>query len=262
MRRLWPCLLLLVQPGCVTLWNFNQTVDDLRGRLRALEEKQAALEAAQAESQQQMGQVREEMVEATEALRAGGANLGADVDALKTEVARLKGSQEEVAWAISRQQEDLQEVRKSLDALGVPVVRLPEGVTEDRDSLFRAGQEALQKKDGPLARGLLRRFLENFPDEPRAPEAQFLLGETFFQEGKWGQAVKEYQRVHDRYKDARGAPVARALERIAECLLKQGDCAKAIGVYQYLAEFAKKGPEADRARSQIQRLRRTCKGAR
>ncbi len=262
MRRLWPCLLLLFQPGCVTLWNYNQTVDDLRSRLQVLAEKQAALESAQTESQQQMEQVRQEMVEATEALRAGGANLGADVDALKTEVARLKGSQEEVAWAISRQQEDLQEVRKALDTLGVPAVRLPDGVTEDRDSLFQAAQDALQKKDGPLARGLLRRFLENFPEEPRAAEAQFLLGETFFQEGKWGQAVREYQRVHDRYKEVKGAPVARALERIAECLLKQGDCGKALGVYQYLMDLAKKGPEVERARSQVQRLKRTCKGAR
>ncbi|HOU53975.1 MAG TPA: tetratricopeptide repeat protein [Myxococcota bacterium] len=262
MRRTWVSLLLVIHPGCVTLWTFNETVDDLRGRLQALEEKQKALEATQAEAQQQMGQVRQEMVEATEALRAGGANLGADVDGLKTEVARLKGSQEEVAWAVSRQQEDLQEVRKALDALGVPVVKLPDGVTEDRDSLFRAAQEAIQKKDGPLARGLLRRFLETFPDEPRAPEAQFLVGETFFQEGKWGQAVKEYQRVHDRYKDVRGAPVARALERIAESLLKQGDCQKALGVYQYLVDLARKGPEVDRARSQIQRLKRTCKGTR
>jgi len=262
MKRYWPCLLLLAQPGCVTLWNFNQTMDDLRGRIRALEEKQAALETAQAEAQQQMGQVRQEMVEATEALRAGGANLGADVDALKTEVARLKGTYEETAWALSRQQEDMQEVRKALDALGVPVVKLPEGVTEDRDSLFHAAQEALQKKDGPLARGLLRRFLENYPDEPRAPEAQWMLGETFFQEGKWGQALKEYQRVHDRYKEVKGAPVPRALERIAECLLKQGDCQKALGVYQYLVEFAKKGPEVERAKPQIQRLKRTCRGAR
>jgi TolA-binding protein len=250
----------LALPGCVTIWKYRDDTAALNQRLRVLEEQKAALEARQGQDRAQMQAVRAELVEATEALQKGGANLGADVDALKQDVARLKGADEEQAWAVSKVQEDVQGVKKTLEGLGTPVVQMPEGLGEDREALLKAAREAVEKGDGPLARGILRKFLETYPDEPRAGEAQWLVGETFFKEGKWGQAVKEFQRVHDRYKDAKGAPVGKALQRIAECLLKQGDCGKAAGVYGYLADLLKKGPEADQARAQLKRLKKSCKG--
>jgi TolA-binding protein len=207
-----------------------------------------------------MEAVRKELDDATDALRKGGANLGADVDALKQDVTRLKGVDEEHAWAMGKAQEDIEAIKKALDGLGAPIVKVPGLADGDRDGLYAAAKDAVARGDGPTARGLLRRFLETYPDEPRAGEAQYLFGESFFKEGKWGQAVKEYQRVHDRYKDAKGAPVGRALLRIADCLLKQGDCKKAGGVYQYLADLEKKTPEADQAKAAFKKLKKTCKG--
>lgn len=263
-RRLLAGILVLglapALPGCVTLWKYNDDTAAMNGRLKALEEQRTVLESRQAEDRQRMEAVRADLVDATEALRKGGANLGADVDALKQDVARLKGADEEHAWAVSKVQEDMEGVKKTLDGLGTPVIKMPEGMGEDRESLLKAAREAVEKGDGPLARGILRKFLETYPDEPRAGEAQWLVGETFFKEQKWGQAVKEFQRVHDRYKDVKGAPVGKALQRIAECLLKQGDCVKAAGVYGYLADLEKKSPEAEQARAQVKRLKKSCKG--
>lgn len=246
--------------GCVTISKFNETVGPLESRVRTLEQQKEELATLQLKDRARMEAVRKELDDATETLRKGGANLGADVDALKQDVARLKGADQEQGWAQGKAQEDIDAIKKALDGLGSPIVPIPASIAQDRDALMAAAREAVAKGDGPQARGLLRRFLETFPDEPRAGEAQYLFGESFFKEGKWGQAVKEYQRVHDRYKDVKGAPVGKALLRIAESLLKQNDCRKAGGVYQYLADLEKKSPEGEQAKAALKRLKRSCKG--
>lgn len=249
-------LSLALLPGCVSIWHFN----DLEKRVADLETQKTELEAQQARDREDREHIRKELVDATEALRRGGANLGADVDALKSDVARLRGTDEELAFGVGRNRQDVEAIKKTLDErLGAPIVQLPQGVAEDRDALFKAGREAFDRGDDPTARGALRRFVETFPDEPRAAEAQFLIGETFFRAGQYGQAVREFQGVHDRYRTREGAPVGKALVRIAEALLKQGDCRKASDVYKYVIDFDKKAPEADKAKKALAALKKTCK---
>lgn len=245
-----------VFPGCVSIWHFN----DMEKRVADLEAQKAELAEQQARDREDRDTIRKELVDATDALRRGGANLGADVGALKTDVARLRGTDEELAFGVARNRQDIEAIKKTLDErLGAPVVQLPDGVTDDRDALFKAGRDAFDKGDDPMARGALRRFVETFPDEPRAAEAQYLIGETFFRSGQFGQAVREFQVVHDRYRGREGAPVGKALLRIAEALLKQGDCRKAVGVYQLAVDLDKKAPEADKARKMLTTLKKTCK---
>ncbi len=252
--------MLLASSGCVTMWKFNDTVGGLEARVRTLEQEKEQLATEQRSDRDRMESVRQELADATDALRKGGANLGADVDSLKQDMARLKGVDEEHAWGLGKAQEDIDAIKKALDGLGAPIVPIAPALAGDRDGLLAAAREAVAKGDGAQARGLLRRFLETFPDEPRAGEAQYLVGESFFKEGKWGQAVKEFQRVHDRYKDRKDAPVGKSLLRIADCLLKQGDCRKAGGVYLYLSDLEKKTEAAEQAKAALKKLKKTCKG--
>ncbi|MBM4394574.1 MAG: tetratricopeptide repeat protein [Deltaproteobacteria bacterium] len=249
-------LSLLPLPGCVTIPRFR----DLEARVTVLEKEKEALQAEQQRNIARMERMHQDMQEATEALRKGGANLGADVDAIKADVSRLKGADEEVAYKVGHLGEEIDRIKKAMDEkLGIALVQLPKGLPEDADSLFKAGREAAGKGDNLTARGVLRKFLDTFPDEPRAGEAQFVVGETYFKEGKYGQAIREYQRVHDRYREQKGAPVPKSLLRLAEALLKQNDCKKAQGVLKYLTEYDRKAPEATRARDMLNDLKRKCK---
>jgi TolA-binding protein len=243
--------------GCVSVWHF----EDFEKRVISLERDKANLAEEQQRDKERMDRLHQDLVEGTEALRKGGANLGADLDVLNADVARLKGTDEEISYALVKLQEDIELIRKVLDERGMPVMQLPKGMAEDREGLWTAGKAAYDKGDGATARGVLRRFLETFPNESRAPEAQFLVGETYFREGKFGQAIREFQRVHDQYRGQKGAPVGKSLLRIAESLLKQGDCEKAVGVYRYLEGLDKKAPEAETARNALKGLRKTCKKA-
>lgn len=258
-RSLLACLAISLSvpaAGCVTIARFR----DLEARVAVLEKEKAALEEEQKRNIARMERMHQDMQDATEALRKGGANLGADVDLLKNEVARLKGADEEVSYHLGHMAEEVDRIKKALDEkLGIALVQLPKGLAEDANSLFTAGRDAAAKGDTLTARGVLRKFLDTFPDEPRAGEAQFLVGESYFKEGKYGQAIREFQRVHDRYREDRGAPVTKALLRIAESLLRQNDCKKAQGVLKYLNEYDRKSPEAARARDMLNDLKRKCR---
>ncbi len=242
--------------ACVTIPRFREVED----RVAALEKRNAELEQEQRRDQERMQRLHRDLQEATEALRAATANQGADVEGVKGEVARLKGSDEEMNYRLSRLQEDMDLVKKTLEEkLGMVVVRLPPGVGNDPDSWFKAGKAALDRGDTRTARGLFQRLLDQNPDHARAPEAQYGMGEAYFRDGMLPQAIREYQRVHDRYRTVKDAPVGAALLRIAECLQKRGECAKARDVLRYLVDLARKSPEAQEARKRLKALPKDCK---
>lgn len=248
--------LCLIFVACVTIPRFR----DLEDRVAAIEKRSAELEEDQRRDQERMQRLHQDLQEATETLRAATANQGADVEGVKGEVARLRGADEEMIYRLSRLQEDMELVKKTLEEkLGMVVVRLPPGIGQDPESWFKAGKAALDRGDTRTARGLFQRILDQNPDHARAPEAQYWMGETYFRDEMLPQAIREYQRVHDRYRTAKDAPVGPALLRISECLLKRGECAKARDVLRYLLDLNRKSPEAQEAQKRLKALPKDCK---
>jgi TolA-binding protein len=243
--------------GCVSIWRFKET----EKRLEALEKQNAGLEEDRKRDRDAMERLHQDLLAGTEALRKGGANLGADLDAVRSDLARAKGTNEEFVYKLVKLQEDVDLIKKALDdKFGLALVQLPKGLPQDKDGLYKSGKAAVDKGDLTTGRGVLRKYLDTYPDDAQAATAQFLIGETYFKESKWGQAIREYQRVHDRYRETKGSPVEKSLLRIAECLLKQDDCKKAAGVLKYLSEYNRKAPEADKAKELLKGLKKTCKG--
>ncbi len=243
--------------GCVTVSRFNE----LEQRVIALERQKTELAEELRQEQERMQRLYTDFNTATDSFRKGGANIMADLDAIKSDVARLKGGNEEQLYKLGRAQEDLDLVKAALDEkFGMALVQLPKGLGEDADALYTAGKSAFDRNDLPMARGILRKFLEIRPDDARAPNALYLIGDSYFREGRYGQSIREMQRLHDRYRDVKGAPVEKALLRIAESLLKQDDCRKAAGVLKYLSDYNRKAPEAEKARDMLKELKGRCKG--
>jgi tol-pal system protein YbgF len=82
-----------------------------------------------------------------------------------------------------------------------------------------AGQQA-------AARAILEQALAEAPDDPLAPEIQYRIGETWFNEGKFKQAARSYQMVTDEHARSPWAPWS--MYKIGECFAEMGraDAAK------------------------------------
>ncbi len=102
-----------------------------------------------------------------------------------------------------------------------------------------------------LAIDAFKDFIQKFPNSPDAADAQFFVGESFYQSGKTKDALAAYLQVPTTYKDS---------ARVPDAYLKQAMCyeqltqkAEAIRVYQLII---KQYPDSSAALSASQALRR------
>ncbi len=93
-----------------------------------------------------------------------------------------------------------------------PVQDEPGKDLSDTD-LYLAGKKAFDQGNYESARQGFEELLKKYPSSPRANNAQFWLGETYYQEKWYEKAILEYQKVIDKYPEGNKVPAA---------LLKQG----------------------------------------
>ena len=71
--------------------------------------------------------------------------------------------------------------------------------------------------------------------------------------------MREFQRVHNYSKTLKEINGNQALLRIGEALEKQGSCAKAIEIYQFLVDQKSRAAEEKTAETRIKKLKKTCR---
>jgi len=190
-----------------------------------------------------------------------GADLSADLKSIQTSIAKLEGQQEEFAYHLKDQNDNLEQLKKTLDdrfALGLTT--LPKGVEETQDNLYKLAKASFKIAKYEESRAAARRFIEIYPDTAQAPEMQYLAAESYLRQKKYGLAIREFQRVHDTYKDKSAKKWRlKSLQGIVNALLAQKNCKKAMAVLKYLYRLDRKGPDGKAALRQIKSLRGKCK---
>ncbi len=59
--------------------------------------------------------------------------------------------------------------------------------------LYQAGEQDMSKKYYPQARTNFQKIVERHPQSQYAPRARFLIGETYYREGTFDKAIKEFE---------------------------------------------------------------------
>jgi tol-pal system protein YbgF len=102
-----------------------------------------------------------------------------------------------------------------------------------------------------LAVEAFRDFMQKFPNAPDAGDAQFFIGESYYQSGKTREALAAYTAVSTNFKDSTRVPDAYFKQANCDELLNQK--AEAIRVYQLVV---KQYPDSSAALSATQALKR------
>lgn len=118
------------------------------------------------------------------------------------------------------------------------------------DDAYEAAMGAFQRGSLATARSGFQEFLRIAPNDRRAAEAQFYIGETYARDPD--AAIAAYQRVVDRYPTSPRAPGA--LLRIAKLEIARGDRTQARAHLNQILRSYPRSDEADEARTQLQRL--------
>src|SRR5471032_1175703 len=99
------------------------------------------------------------------------------------------------------------------------------------------------------ARELFTDFLAKFPKDDLASNSQYWLGETYYAERKWNDAIGELQKVLKEYKGSEKVPDA--LLKIGMSFQAQNDCGNAILFFEELQQGHRSTDAAKSAKAHI-----------
>lgn len=232
--------------ACMGMMGCGVTKEELRVTEARLRAQVAALE-------QQVGAH-------SEALQSGGkiqADLGADLVDLRDNLQKLRGATERLEVKVSvlesksgEPQAELKGISKSLSnvsnrltylesSLGIPKAgeeKKPEPAEESvgspqkgeptsREAAYANAYNMFKNGQYSAARDEFRAFLKAFPDSEYSDNAQFWIGECNYFQGKYEEAIVEYESVIQNY--PKGNKVPNALLKQALSFLKLGDTSSA-----------------------------------
>lgn len=198
------------------------------------------------------------VTDAEESLRKNGADLQIRLERLEQEHPKFRGTLEAVEFRMNQAERDLGVVKKEIaDRLGSTVVFLPPDLPKDKDGVWAAAESRANPQKVQEAKAIYELFAASFPDDPRAPQGLFKVGQLLEQTGDLEGAVKAHQTVYDRFQDSAEAP--QAILRIAEIFILKGDCTRAKSLLSFVQTNYRQRPEAATAKERAKTAAKDCK---
>ena len=216
------------------------------------------------EAQAQKAKALQDALDAlNRAARKSGADLAVDLEKAQNDVNALRGQIEVLQHRLDALEKTTQEQQKALEAANQFVVQRQKELDKaehptDRMAIYTLARQKLDAGQIPRARELLQDFLARFPKDELAPNAQYWLGETYYAEKKWNDAIVEFQKVLKEYKGSDKVPDA--LLKIGMSFQAQGDCENATLFFEEVAQAHRNSPLAKTAHDKAAECRKARKG--
>ncbi|HSJ09366.1 MAG TPA: tol-pal system protein YbgF [Longimicrobiales bacterium] len=224
-----------------------------KGDMRALRQDMAAMEERQEEA------IRELQRQNRLLLDSIRTTMAMTVDARGSTTNQLRQFDQNVA----RNNELLGQIMGSLTRLEQRLTALeqrPVSVTTGTsgggtaEQYYAMGVQKVQEKAFSTARAAFEQLVTEFPQDARAPDAQFQIGETYVAEESLPEAFAAFEQVADRWRESPRAPAA--LFRAGVIAQDSRDNARARRYYTQVRERYPGTDEARQAQTRLQRLPR------
>jgi len=225
----------------------NQKTD----RETAAAERQKNLD----ETQSRAKQLQDALDSLNKAARKSGADLSVDLGKAQDDLAQIHGDIEVIKHRLDAiEAGDLERDKKIAELMGNPKLK-PAPVLDpaehptDKAAVYALALKKLDAGEAPRARELLTDFLARFKGDPLSANAQYWLGETWYAEKKYKDALAEFQKVPKEYKGSEKVPDAQL--KIGMCFQNLGDCKTAMLFFETVTEEHKSSGAAKMAREKL-----------
>ncbi len=255
MKRL--LLMALVSTACVTTAQEGEQMRQDIAALRADLKKETDATAADRQKDQQRAKALQDALDQlSRAARKSGADLAVDVEKNQNDLAALRGQLEVIQHKLEALEKASADQQKSLDPLSqfVAQQKKEQERPTDRGALYNLARQKLDQGQPAKARELFLDFLNRYPKDELAANAQYWLGETYYAEKKWNDAIVEFQKVIKDYKGSDKAPDA--LLKIGMSFQEQGDCQNALLFFDEVSQAHKSAPAAKPAHDRAAECRK------
>lgn len=278
--RSWAVLVVLAMvslAGCATqadLESVRRDSDEMKSRIFTLEkglgdvrgEVKEGVERSLTGYQQRLEKFQKEIEgyqNEMASIRKSGADLQATLDNARVDMQVLTGKVDDLRIQAQKPADELalmkDDISKRLAALEERVGKLEQAIADQQKKAAEAQQtpeaqyqqalDTMKAGDTAKARELFTKFLEQNPKHKLAANAHYWLGETYYSDKNYEQAILEFQDVIKNYPEKDKVPAA---------LLKQGMAFRGLGdtkssnyVFRKLIDEYPKSDEARTAREKL-----------
>ncbi len=174
----------------------------------------------------------------------------------------LQGKIEELQRSVDALQKQFNDYRAAsdtkLEQLGntVATVKNPP-LPETPDALFAEAQKKLDARQYNDARRMYDAFINRFPTDARAAKAQVAIGDSYFQETKYANAIIAFRKVIDQH--PKSEEVESAMFKAGQALFLIKRCSEAKIYFQELLRVYPKTRLKNDANEQIKEIGRQSK---
>ena len=262
-----------ITAGCASrqdMTALQRDLDETKGRLVRMEKDLGGVKAeTRTEVQRHLEEVKTEIT----AVRKMGADIQASLDVAKVDSQVLSGKLDDLALQTRRPADDLalmrEDTQQRLAALDSRIAKLEKGFEEIRvqtaeakakaetpatpEALYQKALETYRAGDMTKARELFTAFLEKNPNHDLAANAHYWLGESFYGEKRFEQAVLAFHDVIKKFPGKGKGPAAMLKQGMA--FREMGDAKSARFVFNRLVDEHPKTEEASRAREKLKELK-------
>jgi tol-pal system protein YbgF len=226
----------------------REELDRLAAQMAQMQQRMAQLEAQQAAVQKTLAEFSGRLD--TLARSSQTADIRADLDILKRQLEAL------ASQMVSPKGEPRGQIPKAQPEAGQPPPDAPPtaphpAVPGSEDLYSQAHRDYLGGRY-ELATSQFRQFLESYPSDPKAPNAQYWAGECLYSQKRFAEALEEFQMVLQKHPQS--AKAKAALLKIGLCHLAGGDTNKGRQILESLVDQDPGSDEAQLARERLDRL--------
>jgi tol-pal system protein YbgF len=254
---------LLAMSGCASrddVQSLQRDMDEVKNRIYQMEKD--------------MGSIRTETKEGTdntvkgfqtevETLRKTIADLQAAQDITRVDMQSLSGKIDDVRQVAQKPSEEMSLMKEDFDRRLLAL----EGKLADQEkvqaeakakdatpeSLYQSGQDAFKSGDMQKARDIFTKFVGLYPKNDLAANSHFWIGETYYNQKNYEQAILEYQEVIKNFAGKEKVPAAMLKQAMAFKELKDGKSARYI--LKKLADDYPRSEEAKKAKEKLKGMK-------
>jgi tol-pal system protein YbgF len=221
-------------------------IDNLQSEVRTLSTGVEEYKDYLKRPSKEIGQVKADVEAQLRGLEESRRNLEAKNRAQEERIremeSRLKGTDEKAKQTGSEESSPRKEVPSK-----------PKGTSPEMAHLYRDAYETFQKGHLEEARKKFETFLKQYPSTELSGNAQFWIGEIYYQKKDFEKAILEYEKAITKYPKMSKVPAA--LFKQARAFLELGDKKNARNLLRQVIERFPRSKEAEMAKKKLKTIK-------
>lgn len=243
----------LTLAGCASRGDLQYVQSDMEEAKTRIFQIEKDIAGLRYETKEGVAKSLKDVQENITTLRKGEADLQATLDSTKVDMQVLAGKVDDFKLSSKKPEEDIALVKDDTDrrlkAIEERLLKLESGfddmqkklaaaktkeVEQTPDALYQKALDTFRGGNSQKARELFTRFIELYPNHELAANAHYWLGETFYGDKKYDQAILEFQQIIKNFPGKEKVPAAMLKQAMA--FKELGDVKSARYVLKKLVE--------------------------